>query len=222
MGRGVFMLKEGEENNVLNIKPREVEIEKSVLQAIDKMEASINLIQTSEEDMQWDIVKDYSNPTKEEVNKQLSTIPTVQAYYNNIKVYAELLLDLAEHELYVAQVNAREAYSKVHKERLASYETQIVTSMQTALRSTNQDKAFAVIKDMVRNMKPKEPTEKEIESYIKGQTAQLEKKVVVLKYRVNKLRSFCKVLENKFIAARALRYSIDGLNKADSNVANSN
>lgn len=214
-----IMLKKDEENQIYNVRAREKEIEALVLESIDKIESSMKDLVFDEEDMNWRVVNNFSNPTKEEINRQLSRIPAMQAYYNNMKTYAQLLMDIAENELFVAQVNAREEYKQKYQQEVLAFENRMIEMMNNALRSTIQDKAIKVVNDMIKAHKLKEPTEKDYEAYIKGKTANLERQVLIHKYRVTKLREFCKVLENKFLAARALRYSIEETLKADINTA---
>lgn len=207
------------EAQIKNTRPREKRIEQAVVECISKVEKSIQGIKPTESDMDWGIVSNFSNPTKEEINAQLSRIPAVQAYFNNMKVYAQLLLDIAEHELFIAQVNAREEYKNAHMQRIKNFETEIANHMANALRSTAQDKSMKLVSEMVKALKPKEPTDKDIEAFIKGRTQAKEREVIIHRNRYNKLREYCRILENKFLAARALRYSIDDTNKADVNVS---
>lgn len=207
------------ETQIKNTKSREKRIEQAVIECISKVERSMQGINPTDDDMNWNIVENFANPTKEEINAQLSRIPAIQAYYNNMKVYAQLLLDIAEHELFIAQVNAREEYKNAHMQRIKNFETEIANHMTNALRSTAQDKAMKLVSDMVKALKPKDPTDKDIEAFIKGRTQVKEREVIIHRNRYNKLREYCRILENKFLAARALRYSIDDSNKADINVS---
>lgn len=212
-------MRQGEETQVNNVRPQEKKIEKAVIECIGRIEKSIQGINPTEADMNWNVVDNFSNPTREEINNQLNRIPAIQAYYNNMKVYAQLLLDIAEHELIVAQVKARDDFREFHMQRIKNYEAEIAKYMADALRSTAQDKAMKLVTDMVKALKPKEPTDKDIEAFIKGRTQEQERQVIIHRNRYNKLREYCKVLENKFLAARALRYSIEENNKVDINVS---
>lgn len=206
-----------QENQINNTKAREKKIEQAVIECIKKVEKSMQGINPTDDDMNWNIVDNFANPTKEEINVQLSRIPAIQAYFNNMKVYAQLLLDIAEHELFVAQVNAREEFKAAHMQRIKHFEDEIAKHMTNALRSTAQDKAMKLVSDMVKALKPKDPTDKDIEAFIKGRTQEKEKQVIIYRNRYNKLKEYCRILENKFLAARALRYSIEDNNKADAN-----
>ena len=212
-------MRPGEENEIKNVRPQEKKIEAAVIECISRVEKAVGGDKPTEEDMKWNITDNFSNPTREEINAQLNRIPAIQAYYNNMKIYAQLLLDIAEHELFVAQVNAREEYKELYNQRLKNYETEISNHMANAMRSTAQDKAMMTVREMIKALKPKEPTDKDIESFIKGRTQEKDRQVIIHRNRYNKLREFCKVLENKFLAARALRYSIEDGNKIDVNVS---
>lgn len=212
-------MNQNQETQIKNTKSREKKIEQAVIECINKVERSMQGINPTDEDMNWNIVENFANPTKEEINAQLSRIPAIQAYYNNMKVYAQLLLDIAEHELFIAQVNAREEYKNAHMQRIKNFETEIANHMTNALRSTAQDKSMKLVSEMVKALKPKDPTDKDIEAFIKGRTQVKEREVIIHRNRYNKLREYCRILENKFLAARALRYSIDDSNKADINVS---
>ena len=212
-------MQQGEDTKVQNIRTKERQIEKAVIESINLVEKSVSGIKPTENDLKWNITDDFSNPTKEEIVEQLVRIPAMQAFYSNMKIYAQLLLDIAEHELYVAQVNAREEYKSVFQQRLKNYETEISNRMADALRSTAQDIAMMAVKEMIKTLKPKDPTDKDIEAYIKGKTAAQERQVIIHKYRYNKLREFCKILENKFLSVRALRYSLEESDKSNNNVS---
>lgn len=212
-------MNQNQEAQIKNTKSREKRIEQAVIECISKVERSMQGINPTDDDMNWNIVENFANPTKEEINAQLSRIPAIQAYYNNMKVYAQLLLDISEHELFIAQVNAREEYKQAHLQRIKNFETEIAKHMTNALRSTAQDKSMKLVSDMVKALKPKDPTDKDIEAFIKGRTQAKEREVIIHRNRYNKLREYCRILENKFLAARALRYSIDDANKVDINVS---
>lgn len=208
-----------EEYGVKNTRQREQHIERAVIDCLNKVEKAIAGVNPTDNDMKWSIIDNFANPTKEEINMQLNRIPAIQSYYNNMKVYAQLLSDIAEHELFIAQVNAREEYKEVHQLRLQNYEAEISKRMGDALRSTAQDKAMMLVKEMVRAMKPKDPTDKDIESFIKKKTQVKEREVIIHKSRYNKLKEFCKILDNKFAAAKSISFSISESNKADVNVS---
>ena len=172
-------MQQGEDTKVQNIRTKERQIEKAVIESINLVEKSVSGIKPTENDLKWNITDDFSNPTKEEIVEQLVRIPAMQAFYSYMKIYAQLLLDIAEHELYVAQVNAREEYKSVFQQRLKNYETEISNRMADALRSTAQDKAMMAVKEMIKTLKPKDPTDKDIEAYIKGKTAAQERQVII-------------------------------------------
>lgn len=212
-------LRQDEEMEIKNVRPREVKIEKAIIECISKVEKSVATINPTDEDLKWNIVDNFANPTKEEVNEQLNRIPAVQAYFNNMKIYAQLLLDISEHELNIAQVNAREEFRRLHQERLNTYQNEIFSRAGDAMRSTIQDKALLTVREMIKALKPKDPTDKDIEAFVKSRTQEQERNVIIHRNRFNKLREFCRILENKFIATRALRYSIEDDNKINKNVS---
>lgn len=212
-------LRQDEELELKNNRPREARIEKAVIDCISRVEKSVATVNPTDDDLKWNVVDNFANPTKEEVNEQLNRIPGVQAYFNNMKIYAQLLLDIAEHELNIAQVNAREEFRRIHQERLNTYQNEIFARASDAMRSTIQDKALLTVREMIKSLKPKDPTDKDIESFVKGRTQEQERNVIIHRNRFNKLKEFCKILDNKFISTRALRYSIEDDGKINTNIS---
>lgn len=212
-------LRQEEEIEVKNIRPREMKMERAVIDCISRVEKSVANVNPSDDDLKWNIVDNFANPTKEEINEQLNRIPAIQAYFNNMKIYAQLLLDIAEHELNIAQVNAREEFRRLHQERLNTYQNEIFSRAGDAMRSTIQDKALLTVREMIKSLKPKDPTDKDIEAFVKSRTQEQERNVIIHRNRFNKLKEFCRILENKFIATRALRYSIEEDNKINKTVS---
>ena len=143
-------LRQEEEIEVKNIRPREMKMERAVIDCISRVEKSVANVNPSDDDLKWNIVDNFANPTKEEINEQLNRIPAIQAYFNNMKIYAQLLLDIAEHELNIAQVNAREEFRRLHQERLNTYQNEIFSRAGDAMRSTIQDKALLTVREMIK------------------------------------------------------------------------
>lgn len=208
-------MQQGEENNIINVRRQEKRIEQAVLECIQRVDKAINGINLGENDLNMAIVENYTNPTKDEINQQLNTLPATMAYYNNMKVYSQLLLEMAEHELFVAEVNAREKCRREFEDKQRRYEVDISNRMAEAMGCAAPDKAMMAIRELIKALKPKDPTKEDYDAYIKRNTEEQQRGVVIHRYRFNKLKEISMALNNKYLAVRALRYSVDEMNKAD-------
>lgn len=151
------------------------------------------------------IVKNPANPLQQEIIQALNELPAMLSYISNIRLICKNLLETMKMKLLFEELNYRTKYKQEYEKKLKEYNDKSLT----LFNDCKENKSLTTLaKEIVKNTRPKEPTEKDIESYIKSSTKQLITNVSVLQNKYDKLDNTWTALNNKFLSVRAMKQSM--------------
>lgn len=147
-------------------KEPELSLEKSVVKALEKMDELISEFKDEDFVLPTTILNDFSNPTREEINRELNRLPALMVYFSQEKANCQLLVDDKEQELDYRRALARERCKAEFDKEREKWLSDCYGQIDNACKSTFGAKLVPTLKTLIEKSKLSAPTEKDYEAYI--------------------------------------------------------